>query len=140
MRGKSIQELQVGERATFTKTITEADVTLYAGVTGDLNPAHINEEYARTTFFQTRIVHGMLTAGLISTVMGNRLPGPGTIYVQQNLRFLAPVRMGDTITAEVEVSEITAEKNRVLLATRCVNQNGETVLDGEALVSPPKAT
>ena len=130
----------VGQTATLTHAFSQADVEAYAALSGDNNPVHVDAEYAAGTRFGRRIVHGMLTAGLISTVMGNRLPGPGTIYVQQNLRFLAPVRMGDTITAEVEVSEITAEKNRVLLATRCVNQNGETVLDGEALVSPPKAT
>ena len=137
MIGKSIEELKVRDGAEFAKTISESDVYLYAGVTGDVNPAHINEEYAKKTFFKTRIVHGMLLAGLVSTVLGNKLPGPGTIYVKQELNFLAPVRIGDTITARAEVAEIITEKNRVRIKTICVNQDGTTVLDGEAVVSPP---
>jgi 3-hydroxybutyryl-CoA dehydratase len=139
MIGKTLQELRIGERAEFTKTISESDVYLYAGVTGDLNPAHINEEYAKKTFFKTRIVHGMLLGGLISGVLGNKLPGPGTIYLSQHLDFLAPVRIGDTITASIEVSEIMETEKRARLKTICVNQDGLKVLDGEALVSPPKA-
>lgn len=139
MIGKTIDQLNVGDIAEFAKTISESDVYLFAGVTGDLNPAHINEEYARKTFFKTRIAHGMLLAGFVSTVIGNRLPGPGTIYVKQELKFLAPALMGDTITAQVEVKEVVPEKNRVILQTTCVNQDGTMVLDGEALVSPPKA-
>jgi 3-hydroxybutyryl-CoA dehydratase len=138
MRGRSIEMLKRGDWAEFTKTISEADVYLFAGVTGDLNPAHVDETYARTTFFKTRIAHGMLLAGLISTVIGTQLPGPGTIYVRQELDFLAPVRFGDTVTARVEVMEILAEKNRVRLKTTCVNQAGKVVVDGVALVSPPK--
>ena len=138
MIGKTIKELKVGESAEFSKTISESDVYLYAGVTGDLNPAHINEEYAKKTFFKTRIAHGMLSAGLISTVLGNELPGPGSVYIRQELNFLAPVHMGDTVTARAEVIEILSEENRVKLKTTCVNQNGVTVLDGEAVVSPPK--
>ena len=138
MIGKTIKELKVGESAEFSKTISESDVYLYAGVTGDLNPAHINEEYAKHTFFKTRIAHGMLSAGLISTVLGNELPGPGSVYIRQELNFLAPVHMGDTVTARAEVIEILSEENRVKLKTSCVNQNGVTVLDGEAVVSPPK--
>jgi 3-hydroxybutyryl-CoA dehydratase len=136
--GKTIEDLQVGESAEFTKTISESDVYLYAGVTGDLNPAHINEEYAKKTFFKTRIAHGMLLGGLISAVLGNRLPGPGTVYIRQNMEFLAPVRIGDTVTASAEVVEILRDVKRVRLRTKCVDQNGITVLDGEALVSPPK--
>lgn len=139
MIGKTIKELKVGERAEFTKTISESDVYLYAGVTGDLNPAHINEEYAKKTFFKTRIAHGLLSAGLISTVLGNELPGPGSVYIRQELNFLAPVHMGDTVTARAEVIEILSEENRVKLKTSCINQNGVTVLDGEAMVSPPKS-
>jgi 3-hydroxybutyryl-CoA dehydratase len=136
--GKTIEDLRVGERAEFTKTISESDVYLYAGVTGDLNPAHINEEYAKKTFFKTRIAHGMLLGGLVSAVLGNRLPGPGTVYIRQNMEFLAPVHIGDTITASVEVMEILQKVRRVKLRTKCVEQHGTTVLDGEALVSPPK--
>lgn len=138
MKGKTIQEIQVGDTAEFAKTVTEADVYLYAGLSGDFNPAHINEAYAQKTFFKTRIAHGMLAAGFISAVLGTQLPGPGTIYMRQELNFLAPVRMGDTITARVEVAEVNMEKKRVKMKTTCTNQNGETVLDGEALVSPPR--
>ena len=138
MIGKTISELKVGERAEFTKTISESDVYLYAGVTGDLNPAHINEEYAKKTFFKTRIAHGLLSAGLISTVLGNKLPGPGSVYIRQELNFLAPVHIGDTVTARAEVFEILPEENRVKLKTSCFNQDGVVVLDGEAVVSPPK--
>ena len=139
MIGKTIDKLKEGDSAAFSKTVSESDIYLFAGVTGDLNPAHINEEYARNTFFKTRIAHGMLLAGFVSAVIGNRLPGYGTIYVRQELDFLAPVHMGDTITAQVEVKEILSEKNRVVLRTTCVNQDNVLVLDGEALVSPPKA-
>ena len=139
MTGKTIDELTVGDTAEFTKTVSEADIYMYAGVTGDVNPAHIDEVYAGKTFFKTRIAHGMLLAGFISTVLGNRLPGHGTIYMKQELNFLGPVRIGDTVTARVEVVDIENEKNRVKLRTTCVNQDGTTVVDGEALVSPPKA-
>jgi 3-hydroxybutyryl-CoA dehydratase len=138
MIGKTITELSVGDAAEFAKTVSESDIYLYAGITGDLNPAHINEEYAKGTFFKARIAHGMLAAGFISTVMGTRLPGPGTVYVKQALNFLAPVYIGDTITARVEIMEIITEKNRLRLKTFCVNQDGIMVLDGEALVIPPK--
>ena len=139
MDGKTIDELKVGDTAEFTKTVSEADIYMYAGATGDANPAHINEVYASNTFFKTRIAHGMLLGGFISTVLGNRLPGNGTIYMKQELEFLAPVRIGDTVTARAEVVEIIQDKNRVLMRTTCVNQDGVTVVDGEALVSPPKA-
>ena len=138
MIGKTIDELKVGEQASFSKTISESDVYLYAGITGDFNPAHVNEAYAQTTAFKTRIAHGMLTAGFISNLLGTRLPGPGSIYMSQNLKFLAPVTFGDTITATVEVIEILTEKKRVRLKTTCANQEGTIVLDGEALISPPR--
>jgi len=139
MIGKTIGELEVGEAAEMAKTVSESDIYNYAGVTGDFNPAHINEVYAKKTFFKTRIAHGMLTAGFISAVIANQLPGPGTIYIRQELNFLAPVHIGDTITARVEVAEIMTEKNRMKLKTSCLNQDGTVILDGEALVSPPKA-
>lgn len=138
MIGKTIEELNVGDRAHFSKTLSESDVYLFAGVTGDLNPAHIDQEYAGKTFFKTRIVHGMLLAGLISGVLGNRLPGPGTVYIRQDLEFLAPVHIGETITAVVEIIEIQPEEKRVRARTTCVNQQGDLVLNGEALVSPPR--
>jgi len=139
MTGRTIDTIKTGDAAEFTKTVTETDVYLYAGITGDLNPAHINETYAAGTFFKGRIAHGMLTAGFISAILGMQLPGPGTIYLSQTLKFLAPVRMGDTITGRVEVVEVITEKNRLRLHTTCKNQEGTVVLDGEALVSPPKA-
>ena len=138
MIGKTMDELNVGDFAEFSKTITETDVYLYAGITCDFNPAHLNETYAAGTFFKTRIAHGMLVAGFISTILGTQLPGPGTIYLRQEVNFLAPVRFGDTITARAEVIELEAEKKRVRLKTTCINQEGVMVIEGEALVSPPK--
>lgn len=138
MIGLTLDQLSVGQRASFSKTVTETDVYLFAGITGDFNPAHINEAYAAQTAFKTRIAHGMLSAGFISNVLGNQLPGPGTIYISQSLTFLAPVRIGDTITATAEVVEILAEKKRVRIKTVCTNQAGEEILAGEALVSPPR--
>jgi 3-hydroxybutyryl-CoA dehydratase len=138
MSGKTIEEIKVLDKAEFIKTISEADIYIYAGVSGDFNPAHINEQYAKETFFKTRIAHGMLSAGFISTVIGTKLPGPGTIYLDQSLKFLAPVRIGDTIAARAEVIEIMKDKHKVRLRTTCVNQDGITVLEGEAVVSPPK--
>jgi 3-hydroxybutyryl-CoA dehydratase len=139
MIGKTIDELKIGDTAEFSKTVSESDIYQFAGITGDFNPAHMNEEYAKKTFFETRIAHGMLSAGFISTVIGTKLPGTGSIYIKQTLSFLAPVRIGDTITARVEVIEIMDEKNRVRLKTVCVNQEGTQVLDGEAVISPPKS-
>jgi len=138
MIGKSIDEIVVGDSAEFTKTVSESDVYLYAGVTGDLNPAHINEPYAANTFFKGRIAHGMLLGGFISAVIGMQLPGPGTIYIKQEMSFLAPVKIGDTITARAEIKEVIKEKNRLILQTTCTNQDGILVLNGEAMVSPPK--
>jgi 3-hydroxybutyryl-CoA dehydratase len=138
MVGKTMDELSVGDFAEFSKTITETDVYLYAGITCDFNPAHLNETYAARTFFKTRIAHGMLVAGFISTILGTQLPGPGTIYIRQEVNFLAPVHFGDTITARAEVIELIAEKKRVRLKTTCINQEGVMVIEGEALVSPPK--
>jgi 3-hydroxybutyryl-CoA dehydratase len=139
MIGKTIEEIEVGDTAKFSKTVSESDVYLFAGVTGDLNPAHVSEDYAKDTFFKTRIAHGMLTASFISTVIGTMLPGPGSVYMRQEVSFLAPVKFGDTITAVVEVAEIIADKKRVRLKTYCINQEKTIVVDGEALVSPPRA-
>jgi len=140
MIGKTIEEMKVGDTAKFSKTVSESDVYLFAGVTGDLNPAHVSEEFAKDTFFKTRIAHGMLSASFISTVIGTMLPGPGSVYMRQEANFLAPVKFGDTITAVVEVAEIIADKKRVRLKTYCINQEKTVVVDGEALVSPPRAT
>lgn len=131
------EEMKVGDSAHFTKTITEADVVLYSGITGDHNPVHVDQVYAESSRFGGRIAHGMMTAGLISGVLSMRLPGPGTIYMSQSLRFLAPVMVGDTVTARVEVLELIAEKRRVRMSTVCANQRDETVLTGEALLWVP---
>lgn len=134
----TIQDIQVGDSATFAKTISEGDVYLFAGITGDFNPAHVDEAYAQGTFFKGRIAHGMLCGGLISAVLGTKLPGPGAIYIEQTMKFLAPVRFGDTVTAKVEAIEILASENRVRFRTTCENQDGKIVVDGEAVVSPYK--
>lgn len=134
--GVFFEDLAVGQTASFGKTITEADIVLFAAVTGDTNPMHLNAEYAKTTIFKERIAHGMLAAGLITKVMGTQLPGPGTIYMSQTLKFRAPVRIGDTVTAVVEVTALHPEKHRVSLRTVCLVK-GEPVLEGDALVSVP---
>ena len=138
MIGKSVDEMKVGDKAQLSKTISESDVYGYAGITGDFNPAHINQKYAEQTHFKSRIAHGLLSAGFISAAIGTILPGPGTIYMKQEMNFTAPVYIGDTITACVEVVEINVERNRVVLKTTCKNQKDEVVLEGQALVSPPK--
>ena len=137
-KGLTIDQINVGMSACFAKTITEADVYMFAGISGDMNPAHINEEYAKNTMFKGRIAHGMLGASLISTVLAMHLPGPGTIYLGQNLKFLAPVRFNDTITATCTVKEVVAEKNRIILDCVVANQDGTAVISGEATVMAPK--
>lgn len=126
-------ELFVGQTAQQSKTITETDIILFSAVSMDTNAIHLDEEYAKTTRFGTRIVHGMLTGSLISSVLANRLPGPGTIFLSQSMKFLAPVHPGQTITAKVTVTEIIQEKNRVRLETICTVE-GKRVLEGEAVV------
>ena len=138
MKGITISEMKLGDSASFTKTVSEHDVYTYAGVSGDFNPAHVNEVEAQKGMFGKRIAHGMLSAGFISTVLGTQLPGPGTIYMGQELRFSTPVFFGDTITATVTVAELIPEKNRAILDTVCTNQNGEVVIKGKATVMPPK--
>jgi 3-hydroxybutyryl-CoA dehydratase len=128
------RELRVGAKAAISRTVTEADVVFFAGVTGDFNPVHIDAVAAARSRFGGRIAHGMLTASYISAVLGMRLPGPGTVYLEQTLRFLKPVPLGVTVTTEVEVLELFPEKRRVRLATRCRNQDGDLVLDGTATV------
>lgn len=132
-----IEELTVGMSAEHTKTITDADIVLYAGITGDFNPVHVDAEAAAKSRFGGRIAHGMLSAGLISAVLGMKLPGPGVIYLGQTLRFTKPVRIGDTITARAEVVEVITAKKRARLTTTCVNSAGETVIEGEATVMIP---
>jgi 3-hydroxybutyryl-CoA dehydratase len=126
-------DLAVGMKAEFSRQVSDADVRAFADVTGDRNPVHLDEEAASRTRFGGRIAHGMLSAGIISAAIAGRLPGPGSVYLSQTLKFTAPVRIGDTVTASITVLELLS-KNRVRLATTCRNQSGETVLDGEAVI------
>lgn len=127
-------EFKAGQRASISKTITEADVYGFAGITGDFNPLHVDAEYARRSRFGERIAHGMLTAGLVSTVLGMRLPGPGAVYLSQSLKFLKPVKFGDTVTAAAEVAAYRQDKRVLTLRTSCTNQDGETVAEGESVL------
>jgi 3-hydroxybutyryl-CoA dehydratase len=136
LHGKTIEQLNIGDRASISKLITERDVIRFAELTGDINPIHMDKLYAEQTVFGERIAHGMLIASLISAVLGIKLPGPGNIYVSQSLKFRAPVKFGDIIEAEVEVVEKIPERNRVHLKTTCRNQDGTVVLEGEAVVIP----
>jgi 3-hydroxybutyryl-CoA dehydratase len=135
LNGYDFEDLEPGMHASFAKTITEADIVLFAGASGDNNAVHINEEFARTTPFKGRIAHGMLSASVISATIAGRLPGPGTVYLAQNLRFKAPVRPGDTVQATVTVKELAPEKRRVTLTTVCT-VDGKVVIEGDALVMP----
>ena len=135
----TMQELAIGDSASHAKTITETDVYLFAGITGDLNPAHVNEQASSLTPFGGRIAHGILSAGLISAVLAMELPRPDTTYMGQELKFTKPVRFGDTITATCTISELIPEKNIAKLDTICTNQNGQVVIQGTATVMPPKA-
>jgi 3-hydroxybutyryl-CoA dehydratase len=134
--GYEFKELRVGMFKTYAKTITEADIVLFAAVSGDNNAIHTNEEFAATTIFKGRIAHGMLSASVISAAIANKLPGPGVIYMSQNLRFRAPVRAGDTVRATVTVKELIPEKHRVLLSTCCTVRD-EVVIEGDALIALP---
>ena len=127
-------DIKVGDKASLSKTVTEYDVYAFAGVTGDFNPIHINNEFAKGTMFKERIAHGMLSAGFISAVLGTTLPGINTIYMGQELSFRAPVKIGDTVTATVEVIEKIEAKNRLILRTTVTNQDGVLVTDGKATV------
>ena len=128
--------IHVGDGASLVRLVTNRDIQLFAAVSGDVNPAHVDALYAKSSHFHGIIAHGMLGASLISTVLGTRFPGPGTIYLGQSLRFLKPVRVGDTLTVTATVRSI-APHHRLTLATTCVNQDGETVIDGEAEVMAP---
>lgn len=136
--GKSIHELKIGDSAQISKTITEAVVNDFARVIGDFNPIHTDQAYAEKTPFKGRIAHGALSIGLFSNILGNILPGHGSIYLSHEIKFLAPVRIGDTITATVEVIELIPEKNRAKFRTICVNQEGKMVVDGVAWAMPPE--
>lgn len=131
-----IEDIEIGMIRSLRKQVTDRDIELFAEISTDRNPVHLDDDYAMDTIFEGRIAHGMLTAGLVSAVIGEQLPGHGTVYLGQSLRFLAPVRPGDTVLAEVEVTAIDHAKRRVTLDTRCL-VNGKKVLVGEATVLAP---
>lgn len=136
LHGYFIEDIQEGMSAFYSRTVTEADIVLFAGISGDFNPLHLNREFAEQTRFGGNIAHGMLTASLISTVIGTKLPGPGAIYMSQNLRFTAPVKAGDTVTARAVVTEVDVAKRRCRLDTKCTVGN-QVVVTGEALTMVP---
>jgi len=136
--GMGMDNLKVGDSASFSKVVCEDDINTFADITGDKNPVHIDDEYAKNSPFGERIAHGMLSASLISTVLGMKLPGPGAIYQEQTLKFLAPVKIGDTVTAVVEVAEIGPKKKTALLKTTCINQLKIVIVEGMATVRLPR--
>lgn len=136
-RNVTIDSISVGQNAELSTEVTARRVELFAEATGDMNPVHLDEEAGRMSQFGGRIAHGMLTAGLVSAAIASELPGPGSIYLGQTLRFIRPVKLGDTVKVRLEVLEVITARRRVRLATTCTNQNGETVMDGEATVMVP---
>lgn len=136
LHGMCLEDLSVGQSAAFSRTVSETDIVMFVGITGDTNPVHIDEEFAKRTMFKTRIAHGMLTAGLISTVLGTKLPGPGCIYLKQTLAFKAPVRIGDNVLARVVITAIDTAKKRVTLDTVCFVDR-KVVMEGEAVMMVP---
>jgi 3-hydroxybutyryl-CoA dehydratase len=138
MSGYSIEEIYVGMKKSVSKTISESDIYNYAGIIGDINPLHVNEEYAKNSRFKTRIAHGMLTASFFSTLVGMCVPGADAIYLGQTLKFILPVKIGDTITATGEITKVIPEKKIACMRTTATNQHGELVIDGEATVMATK--
>lgn len=136
----TLEQLSIGQSASFEKTISEADIQMFCGISGDINPVHVSALAAEKSVFGKRVAHGILVSGLTSAVLGMQLPGPGTIYLGQELRFVAPVYIGDTIRAEVEVVEIIPEKKLVKLKTTSTNQDGKVVISGVATVRPPQSS
>ena len=131
LHGFFLEDLKVGQEAIMSKTVTESDVVLFSGVSGDNNPVHISEEFAKNTLFKRRVAHGFFTASLISTVIGTKLPGPGSIYLKQSLQFIAPVYIGETINVKVKVKSIDLSKKKVIIETFC-EKNKKKILEGEA--------
>ena len=136
---KTRSTLEINDSGTFTKTITQRDIFAFADASGDYNPLHIDEDYARQSVFGRRVAHGILTAGIISTVLGSEIPGVGTIFVELHIKFLKPVFIGDTVTATATVMEFPAPQ-RVRMFVACINQKGEDVAIGNAVIIPPKET
>ena len=136
LHGLYLEDLKVGMTAVYAKTVTEADIVMFAGISGDINPVHLNHEFASETMFEGRIAHGMLSASFISTVIGTKLPGPGAIYLSQNLKFKAPVRAGDTVLARTTITEIIPDKRRVAMRTVCTVAD-KVVIEGDALIMVP---
>lgn len=134
MKELAFADITVGDTASFSKTVTESDIVTFAGLTSDFNPIHVDAEYARESLFKERIAHGMLLAGFISAVLGTQLPGPNAIYMGQTLNFKLPVKIGDTVTAEVTIEEKREDKRILKLKTTVTNQRGEVVVDGGAVV------
>jgi len=134
--GFSVEEMNVGQSASMSKTVTEADIILFAGITGDFNPAHIDEEYAKQSMFKGRIAHGMLSAGFISATLAMKLPGPGTIYLGQNMKFKAPVKIGDTVKTTVTITDINLEKKIVKLDTVCSVGDTKVVVGDCTMMKP----
>jgi 3-hydroxybutyryl-CoA dehydratase len=136
LHGYYLEDLEVGMTAVYSKTVTEADIMAFAGVSGDTNPLHLSDDFAKTTMFEGRIAHGMLSASFISTLIGTRLPGPGAIYMGQSLKFLAPVRPGQCVNTRATVTDINHEKARITLHTQCM-VGDDVVIEGEALIKVP---
>jgi acyl dehydratase len=140
LKPQTYQDLEIGTEGRFSKQLTERDIILFGVTSGDINPVHFDTEYAATTTFETRIAHGMWSAGLISTVIGVVMPGPGSIYISQDLKFKRPVRIGDTLTAVLTVKKKIEIFKYVVLDCKVINQNDEVVTQGEATVMPPKSS
>ena len=136
LHGLYLEDLKVGMTAVYAKTVTEADIVMFAGISGDINPVHLNHEFASETMFEGRIAHGMLSASFISTVIGTKLPGPGAIYLSQNLKFKAPVRAGDTVLARTTITEIIPDRRRVAMSTICTVAD-KVVIEGDAVIMVP---
>ena len=135
MKIAKYEDIKIGQHAEYVRTVTSEDIEMFGQVSGDYNPLHFNEDWAKTMMFKGRIAHGILTATYVSTVIGMKLPGPGTIYMSQSMKFRRPVRIGDTITARVEVTDKNDEEELLTLKTVCINQEDKVVLDGEAVVT-----
>jgi len=137
VHGLFLEDVTLGMTAVYSRTVTEADIVLFSGISGDVNPVHLDQEFAKKTMFKGRIAHGMLTASFISTVLGTKLPGPGCVYISQNLKFKAPVRIGDTVKARVTVTGVDEARGRITVSTVCY-VGDVLVIDGDAQLMVPR--